>query len=220
MQENKKSFMLEQLLSESIWQYYNLIKKFFKFNKNYVDMIFFALNTSSHETSWLNYLKNIEFKLNEILSSSIQITKEQDSNIIIGQKKDIRAFIKYEKKEDEEFLIEFSKFLYLLIKRIEINSKMAKEVVFKQFIIDKNDSIIIILDEKDIIENYNLKALTFFKYDIRGKNIGLYIKNQKLVKPESSYDSIYMSLKIKNVDFKAKISSYKSEKTLIELISL
>ncbi|MGM0640945.1 MAG: hypothetical protein ACQESN_05940 [Thermotogota bacterium] len=220
MLEDKKSYMIEQILSESIWQYYNLIKKYFQFNKNYVDIIFYALNSSNNEISWLNYLKNIEFKLKELLSPTIKISKEQDSNILIGQKNDIRAFIKYENTKDKEFLYEFSKFLYLMIKKIEINSQMAKEVIFKQFIIDKNDSIILILDENDVIENYNLKAISFFKYDIRGKKIDLYIKNQKLIKPQNSYDSIYMDLIVKKVEFKAKISSYKSEKTLIELISL
>ena len=219
MVNEKKSFMLEQILSESIWQYYNLIKKYFKINENYVDIVFYSINQSTTETNYTKFLSNVEFKLNEMLLQSVEIHKNKISNIIIGQKNDVKGFIHSKDFKNDDFLIDFSKLLYLIIKRIEMNETLAKEVVFKQFIIDKNDSIILILSKDNIIENYNLKALSFFKYDIKGKHINLFLKNQKLRIPEDSYDSFYMDLIIKRTDFKAKISSYKDEKILLELLS-
>lgn len=220
MIKNKKEKILEQILSESIWKYFNSIKKYFKINENYIDILFYALNACISETSYMKYLKNVEIQLNQSISENIKISDKLNSQIIIGAKNDIKAFINYKNEEDADFLFELSKILYLCIKKIEINEKLAKEVVFKQFIIDKNNSIILIIDKNWIIENYNLKALSFFKYDIRGKSIKLYLKERTLNIPKNSYDSFYTFLNIKNVKFQAKISSYKNEKTLIELISL
>jgi hypothetical protein len=47
----------------------------------------------------------------------------------------------------------------------------------------------------------------------------MFLKKQKLRIPEDSYDSFYMDLVIKRTDFKAKISSYKNEKILLELLT-
>ncbi|BBE30791.1 hypothetical protein OSSY52_09320 [Tepiditoga spiralis] len=183
----------------------------------YVSILFFVINNSYEETNIEKYIKKTLFFINTNLGTNFKLTNNE-TEIKIGNSNEFYGYLDTGDFVDYSFLKVFSDIFYLSLKRVNLNKNYKETLNFSQFILDNIENIIIVLDEKKNIINYNLQALTHFGkklinskiFDLIGINKNIFNFENQLDKKEFDYFNY-------DYYYKIRISSYKNKKYIVDI---